>query len=226
MLTLLTASLVYGRPPAAVDKCGFRTGSVRSQIFVVVKPHLAEIQPTTAIWIGGSTAGDTCSSPLVRFGSIATQQPSTSHSVTSINHSLPGISSATWSRSSWTTSTDLHLLALQWWAMVAVQFGHHGMLNALRGKGMLSEQYRAPAQIISSSKWALGLPTTLQGSVGEQVHLDWHQPFCTEKPRCLGRKFTSDKEENTSHTCPCQHFWCPEQIVAVVVFAFLWKGAA
>lgn len=96
------------------------------------------------------------------------QQPSTRHRVTSINHRQPGVSSAIWRPSSWTTSTDLHLLALRWWATVGTPLGQPRMLNAPCGKGMLPEQCRAPTQIISSPNRALVFPPPLEEAQGNE----------------------------------------------------------
>lgn len=127
---------------------------VRSRIFVLVKlPRPNYPRPYGPAGARLVTRGG---DPSVRFGSSMTQQFSTLRRVPTINHALPCISSAVWRPSSWTTGADLHLLA-----SVATQFGQHRVRNSLHGKGVLSEQRRAPAQIISRPKRALVFPPPL-----------------------------------------------------------------
>lgn len=87
---------MHSRPLTAVDKCDFRMGCVRSQVFVLVKPSPVVAQPSTAIWTSESTAGYMRRWP---FGQIWQQRYPTEHphthtlhkSHSSINHTLPCI---------------------------------------------------------------------------------------------------------------------------------------
>lgn len=133
-------------------------GHVKSWIFGLVTPSPAVTQAAMAIWSGGSTTGHTCWWPRVSFGSSPGQSPSINHTLNSCLRPSGRLPAGPWP---WIS----HLLALCWWAVAAWDAECSPWeWDVLHGKGMPSEQRRAPAQIIPRPKQTLDFLPPCRGT--------------------------------------------------------------